>query len=304
METLEENLFLAFSSFWRLPAFNPWALPRLQSTSLGLSFHHHVYSDPDPLALSYKGLVMTLGPPRWSRIMSQLTSFLSSHQQSLFCQEAASSQMLGIRTPASLGGHSLVDHRSGPWPPALHFFPPTVRKNKIQSFFNKVSFVTKIYNVGNLTPSPNAQHLLKNPKIQPAWVAFLHGENWLELYRSCFLQWSVDSPVCPRPHHSLSSLSPWDQKSADTYSKLRLPFKMSSIEEIRWKRNVSCTHILTAGQKSQLEFLHMADLPDRCSQLSPTGIFICDLPTEYLSVLLSATKSFVYLLAWLRTSHF
>ena len=64
METLEENLFLAFSSFWRLPAFNPWALPRLQSTSLGLSFHHHVFSDPDPLALSYKGLVMTLGPPR------------------------------------------------------------------------------------------------------------------------------------------------------------------------------------------------------------------------------------------------
>ena len=27
METLEENLSLAFSSFWRLPAFfNPWAL--------------------------------------------------------------------------------------------------------------------------------------------------------------------------------------------------------------------------------------------------------------------------------------
>ena len=69
------------------------------------------------------------------------------------------------------------------------------------------------------------------------------------------------------------------------------------IEEIRWKQDVSCTHILTAGQKSQLEFLHVADLPDRCSQLSPTGIFICDSPTEYLSVLLSATKSFVYLLA-------
>ena len=53
------------------------------------------------------------------------------------------------------------------------------------------------------------------------------------------------------------------------------------VKKKRWKQDVSCTHILTAGQKSQLEFLHVADLPDRYSQSGPTGIFICDRHTEY-----------------------
>ena len=111
----------------------------LQSTSLGLSFHHHVFSDRDPLALSYEDLVMTLGSPRWSRVMSQLTSFLSSHQQTLFCQEAASLQVLGIRTVASYGGHSLVDYRSGPWPPSGH--PPLLPSHNQKK--QNTKFLTK-----------------------------------------------------------------------------------------------------------------------------------------------------------------
>ena len=238
--------------------------------------------------------------------MSQLTSFLSSHQQNLFCQEAASLQVLGIRTLASLGGHSLVDHRSGPWPPSGR--PP-------------------------LLPSHNQKK--QNTKFLTKSVLLPRYIMWAISHQAliCSICWKIKTSSSPELPYSMvrtgwnctgvasyheawtlqcapDLTSPSHPSVPETSSQLTLRpnwcflLKCLLTEKIRWKQDVSCTHILTAGQKSQLEFLHVADLPDRCSQSGPTGIFICDRHTEYLSILPSATISFVYFLAWLRTSHF
>ena len=249
---------------------------------------------------------MTPGPPRWSRIMPQLTSFLSSHQQSLFCQGAASSQVLGIRTLASLGGHSLVDHRSGPWPPSGH--PPLLashsQKKQNTKFLTK-SLLLPRYIMWAISHQALMRSVCwKIERSSPPELSFSivrTGWNCTGI-ASCNEVWTLQcAPDLTTPSHL---------SVPETRSELTLTanwcflLKCLLIEEIRWRRDVSRTHILTAGQKSQLEFSHMADLPDRCSQLSPTGIFVCDRPAEYLSVLPYVTISFVYLLAWLRTSNF